>query len=97
MDDLVSIWNYCVHGLDLAADDDFDLGLFVNAIEEIASDMNRFNKNKHPCAICGQCGHSFDGCPQLKNTNIKQAYIHLLLLANRFVWGFNKLNPGGFT
>ena len=95
MEDPESIWDYCVHGLDnLPADDDFDLSLFVNAIEGIASDMNRFNKDTHPCAICGQRGHSFAGCPRLTNTNIEQAYIRLLLLVNRFVKGFNRLNRG---
>ena len=59
--------------------------------------MNCFNKDKHPCAICGQCGHSFDGCTKLKNTNVKQAYIHLLLCFNCFVKGFNKLNLGKQT
>ena len=93
MNDPESIWQYYVHGLDLSPDDDFDVGLFVNSIKEISSDLNCFNKEKHLCAICGQRGHSFDGCPKLKNTNIEQAYIHLLLLANCFVRGFNCLHP----
>ena len=97
MNDPESIWNYCVYGLDLPADDDFDVGLFVNSIKEISSDLNCFNKGKHPCAICGQHGHSFDGCPKLKNTNIEHNYICLLLLSNQFVHGFNHLHLNNHT
>lgn len=94
MEDPVCIWKYCVHGLDLPAGDDFHLRLFVNTIGDIALDMNWFNKDKHPCAICGQKGHSFDGSPQLKNSNVEQAYISLLLV-NCFMCGVKKLDPSG--
>lgn len=53
MEDPVSIWEYCVYGLDVPTNDDFYLILFVNAIEEIALDMNKFNKDKHMCDIFG--------------------------------------------
>lgn len=71
MKDPVSIWEYCIHGLDLPGNDDFHLRLFINAVEEIALDMNQF-KDNYPCTICGQRGHSFDGCPQLKNTDVEK-------------------------
>ena len=93
MEDPFSIWEHCVHGLDLPANDAFHLKLFVNAIEEIATDMNHFNKDKYPCAICGQKGHSFDGCPQFNNTNLEQAYIWLLLIVIHFIQGLKNLDP----
>ena len=95
MDDPTSIVEDFVNGLNLPANDDFHLQLLVHAIEEITTNMNCFNKDKHPCAIYGQKGHSFDGCPQFKNTNVEQAYIQLLLLFNNFVKGLKKLDPTG--
>lgn len=43
MEDPVSIWDQCVHGLDIPDNNDFHLHLFLNAVEEIASDMNCFD------------------------------------------------------
>ena len=62
-------------------------------IEEIGSDINHFDKHKFPCSICGQKGHNFNSCPQLKNTDMEKAYIRLLLLVNRFMQGLKKLDP----
>ena len=38
MEHPVRIWEYCVHGLVLPADDDFHSRYFVNTVEEIALD-----------------------------------------------------------
>ena len=48
---------------------------FVNAVQETAKDMNRFDKYKYPCAICDQVRHIFKICPILLATNLKEAYL----------------------
>ena len=68
---------------------------FVNAVQAIAKDMNWFDKSKFPCAVCDQLGHTFEDCPVLCNTDLKEAYLCLLLLVKRFVKGLNKLDPTG--
>ena len=57
--------------------------------------MNRFDKSKFPCAVCDQLGHTFQDCPVLLATDLKEAYLCLLLLVKRFVKGLNKLDPTG--
>ena len=57
--------------------------------------MNRFDKSKYPCAVCDQLGHTFEQCPVLQATDLKDAYLRLLLLVKRFVKGLNKLDPTG--
>ena len=42
--------------------------------------MNRFDKSKFPCAVCDQLGHTFEDCPVLMATDLKEAYLRLLLL-----------------
>ena len=58
--------------------------LLSHDIHKISQDMNCFDSKKHPCAICGQICHDCYACPCLKSSNIKQAYIWLLILLNRF-------------
>ena len=53
--------------------------------------MNRFDKSKSPCVICDQLGHTFDNCPVLLTTNLKEVYICSLLLVKKFVKGFHCL------
>ena len=57
--------------------------------------MNRFDKSKFPCAICDQLGHAFEDCPVLQATDLKEAYLCLLILIKRFVKGLHKLDPTG--
>ena len=57
--------------------------------------MNRFDKSKFPCAVCDQLGHTFEDCPVLQATDLKEAYLGLLLLVKRFVKGLHKLDPTG--
>ena len=56
MTDPSSIWEDCIHGFEHLVPDDVDpnLQMFVNAVTEIASDMNWFDKSKYPCAVCDQ-------------------------------------------
>ena len=56
--------------------------------------MNCFESKKYPCAIFGQIGHTFDACPHLKSTNIKQAYTFILIviLLNRFRCNLERLD-----
>ena len=77
MEDPTSVWEHCVNGLNVPSNDNLHLQLFIHAIEQIATNLNRFNIDRH---ICGQKGHCFDGCTQLKNTNVEQAYIRSPLL-----------------
>ena len=97
MTDASSIWEYCVNGFEhiLPDNDDQNLQIIVNAVTEIATDLNRFDKTKFPCAVCDGKGHTFDTCPALKNSNIPQLYLKLLLLGKRFVCGLCCLDPAG--
>ena len=97
MTDADSIWDYCVNGLedDLPEDTDSSMIHFANAVQNIAKDMNQFDKSKFPCAVCDQLGHTFEYCPVLRATNLKEAYLRLLLLVKRFVKGMNKFDPTG--
>ena len=97
MTDPSRIRDYCIHGLEHHIPDNIDpnLQMFLNAVTEIASDLNRFDKSKYSCAICDQKGHTFDTCPALKNSNILQLYLKLLLLGKHFVLGLCRLDPTG--
>ena len=77
MTDADSIWDYCINGLEFDLPDDTDTSLvqFAHAVWTIAKDMNRFDKSKFPCAICDQLGHTFEDCPVLQATNLKEAYL----------------------
>ena len=39
--------------------------------------------------------HTFEECPVFRDTDLKEAYLCLLLLVKRFVKGLNKLDPTG--
>ena len=52
--------------------------------------MNGFNITK-PCTLCGKTGHTFDGCEELTDENIKPAYIKLRLLCNQLCRGLSDL------
>ena len=97
MTDADSIYHHCVNGLEyeLPSDDDPSMVQFANAVRNVAKDMNRFDKAKFPCAVCGKVGHTFEECPVLRDTDLKEAYLRLLLLVQRFVKGLNRLDPTG--
>ena len=91
MTDADSIWNYCVNGLEYELPDDNVPSMiqFAHAIRAIAKDMNKFDKSKFLCAVCDQLGHTFEDCPVLQATDLKEAYLCLLLLIKKFVKGLN--------
>ena len=97
MTDADSIWDYCVNGLEqlLPDNDDPSLIQFAHAVRGIAKDMNKFDKSKFPRAICGRLGYTFENCPVLKATDLKEAYLCLMLLVKRFFKGLHKLDPTG--
>ena len=84
-----SIWDYCVNGLEhvLLPNNNSNMIQFANTVQEIAKDMNYFDKSKYPCAIFDQVGHTFETCPVLLAINPKDAYLWLLLLVKIFVQG----------
>ena len=77
MNDADSIWDHCINGLeyDLPPDDDPAMIYFANAVRNVAKDMNRFDKAKFPCAVCDKVGHTFEECPVLRDTDLKEAYL----------------------
>ena len=97
MTDTDSIWDYCVNGLEhqLPPNEDSSMIQFANAVCSISKDMNQFDKSKYPCAICDQLGHTFDTCPVLLATDLKEAYLCLLLLVKKFVKDLFWLDPIG--
>ena len=97
MTDVDSICGYCVNGLEhvLPPNNDLHMIQFANVVCKISKDMNRFDKSKFPCAICNQIGHTFDICPVLLATDLKEAYLCLLLLVKKFVKGLCHLDPTG--
>ena len=99
MTDANSIWDYCVNSLDhqLLENDDPAMIQFANAVCLISKDTNHFDKSKYPCAcaICHQLGHTFENCSILLATDLKKAYLCLLLLIKKFVKGLHCLDPTG--
>ena len=97
MTDANSIWDYCVNSLDHQLPENTDPAMlqFAHAVQSIAKDMNRFDKSKFLCAVCDQLGHTFENCPVLLATDLKEAYLCLLLLIKRFVKDLNWLDPTG--
>ena len=95
MTDADSIWDYYVNGLEhvLPSNNDSSILQFANAVHKISKDMNCFDKSKFPYAICDQIGHTFDTCPVLLATDVKEAYLRLLLLVKKFVKGLHPLDP----
>lgn len=60
MTDPTIIWDHYVHGLDESFFDLEDEELFVDDIDEISKDLNRFGSTKYPCVICCGIGHPFN-------------------------------------
>ena len=60
--------------------------MYINAVGELARDLNNFDSTKNNCAICGGKGHTFADCPELnvESCKLREAYLRLRLAANRF-------------
>ena len=73
------------------SDKDLDgtaMAYITSEVHAVANQVKNNTLRRHdisrPCAICGKTGHSFDGCPDLKdNNNVRLAYIRLKLAVNR--------------
>lgn len=86
--------DFCLEGMDnFASISKANKGLFVNAVTEMAQDLNWFNVKKLKCALCGTSGHNFDDCPEVTQSDLKGFYIHLQLLNNKLMPGLKKLYP----
>ena len=86
MTDPTSIWDHCIYGLDVSFFFFHRYEIFLNAIEEVSkNNMNHFDCKKYACcSICDNKGHAFDACPQLSSPDLKDSYIRLCILVNRF-------------
>jgi hypothetical protein len=70
--------------IDLDTCNDADLGLLLEAINQIGSNLNSAFDTSRPCVICGGTGHTVDGCKVLlDSTGVKTAYIKLRVALNR--------------
>jgi hypothetical protein len=63
---------------------DAELGLLLEAISQIGSNLNSAFDTSRPCVICGGTGHTFDGCKVLLDSaGVKTAYIKFRVALNR--------------
>jgi hypothetical protein len=70
--------------IDLDTCNDAELGLLLEAINQIGSNLNSAFDTSRPCVICGGTGHTFDGCKVLLDSaGVKTAYIKLRVALNR--------------
>jgi hypothetical protein len=61
-----------------------ELGLLLEAINQIGSNLNSAFDTSCSCVICGGTGHTFDGCKVLLDSaGVKTAYIKLWVALNR--------------
>jgi hypothetical protein len=64
--------------IDLDTCNDDELGLLLEAINQIGSNLNSAFDTSRPCVICGGTGHTFDSCKVLLDSaGVKTAYIKL--------------------
>lgn len=94
-DDQHSILEYCLHRIDTSSITQAHKELFFNFVNAISKDMNDFNSTKTTCVIFGDKGHTFDYCPQLMNTDMRDTYIQLCVLANYFWHCLKMIDPSG--
>ena len=71
-----------------------EIEMYVNAIRELARDLNNFDSSKNNCAICGGKGHTFADCPKLNvdSCKLREAYLRICLAANRFHRAIDQIN-----
>jgi hypothetical protein len=69
--------------IDLDTCNDAELGLLLEAINQIGSNLNSAFDTSRPCVICGGTGHTFDGWKVLLDSaGVKTAYIKLRVALN---------------
>jgi hypothetical protein len=66
--------------IDLDTCNNAELGLLLEAINQIGSNLNSAFDTSCPCVICGGTGHTFD---LLDSAGVKTAYIKLRVALNR--------------
>lgn len=89
-DDAGSMWWYAIYGIDM---DDVPHDLIYSLkqdVSQLALDIKQGSGSSfdttRPCAICGDVGHTFAGCPALQDhEKIKRAFIRLKLAVNKNV------------
>jgi hypothetical protein len=80
----VGLHSIAFDDIDLDTCNDAELGLLLEAINQIGSNLNSAFDTSRPCVICGGTGHTFDGCKVLlDSTGVKTAYIKLRVALNR--------------
>ena len=73
--------------------DDHGLLMFDAALMSLDRDISKFDSRTQPCAICGQIGHAFSGCPALNNFDtVKGHYIKLCNAVNNLKRLSDRLN-----
>jgi hypothetical protein len=79
----VGLLSIAFDDIDLGTCNDAELGLLLEAINQIGSNLNSAFDTSRPCVICGGTGHTFDGCKVLlDSTGVKTAYIKLRVALN---------------
>jgi hypothetical protein len=69
--------------IDLDTCKDAELGLLLEAINQIGSNLNSAFDTSRPCVICGGTGHTFEGCKVLLDSaGVRTAYIKLRFALN---------------
>jgi hypothetical protein len=80
----VGLHSIAFDDIDLDSCNDAELGLLLEAINQIGSNLNSAFDTSRPCVICGGTGHTFDGCKVLLDSaGVKTAYIKLRVALNR--------------
>jgi hypothetical protein len=80
----VGLHSIAFDDIDLDTCNDAELGLLLEAINQIGSNLNSAFDTSRPCVICGGTGHTFDGCKVLLDSaGVKTAYIKLRVALNR--------------
>lgn len=87
--------DYCLYNVDVDYIPDHHYNMLCAAVDEIARNMNQFDKTIYPCIIYGEKGHAFDTCPELKCTDFSEAYMKLNVAANQFCYLLNELDKDG--
>jgi hypothetical protein len=80
----VGLHSIAFDDIDLDTCNDAELGLLLEAINQIGSNLNSSFDTSRPCVICGGTGHTFNGCKVLLDSaGVKTAYIKLRVALNR--------------
>jgi hypothetical protein len=80
----VGLHSIAFDDIDLDTCNNAELGLLLEAINQIGSNLNSAFDTSRPCVICGGTGHIFDGCKVLLDSaGVKTTYIKLRVSLNR--------------